>query len=78
MAHGLPVITSDAPGLVELISGQKYGLSFTNNDTNDLSEKIKRLHYDRSLLEKFSLLSLNRSKDFDILKIVKEYDMLYQ
>ena len=36
MAHGLPVITSDAPGLVELISGQKYGLSFTNNDTNDL------------------------------------------
>ena len=62
MAHGLPVITSDAPGLVELISGQKYGLSFTNNDTNDLSEKIKRLHYDRSLLEKFSLLSLNRSK----------------
>lgn len=53
LASGTPVITSDLGGMSELIEVGSNGLLFKPADAKDLSEKIRPLIHDRSLIENF-------------------------
>lgn len=76
MAAGKPVIASEVPGLEEIVSG--YGVLFTKNDHNELSNKIKELLSNKKIIEKYSLLSLRRSNEYDITSMADKYLKVYE
>lgn len=75
MAAGKPVIASDIPGLGEVVRGA--GILFEKGNTQELSSKINNLFEDKSLYDIISKKCINRSKDYDVKRMVLEYLRLY-
>ena len=72
MASSVPVVSSDAGGLPELISNGKSGFICKIGDIDDMVEKSLYILNDDNL-SNFKDESFNRSKDFNINIILPRY-----
>lgn len=76
ISFGLPVVSFDHNGGKEILSNGKFGVLISNNDVSKMGEEIIKLINDRSILENYQMLSLKRSKDFTIDKIIRKWKSL--
>ncbi len=74
---GVPVITSNLGGMVELVQHEKNGLLFEPGNVEDLKKKINRFIEDPSLIKKLTQKPKNvRSIQQDAQKIIEIYNKL--
>ena len=76
MAAGLPVLSSDVPGLDEVIGNDEY--MFTAGKSEQLADKISQLCTAVDLYDKASAYAVNRAKLYTINKFRDGYYGLYQ
>lgn len=77
MSLGLPIIASNTIGAHELLDGGKYGILVDPLDVRSFVKQISSLLENREKLNTYQKLSLQRSRDFELEKIVDEWqDML--
>jgi len=72
MATGLPIIYLKEPALREVVGDNGICV----NNKQELKTTILNLLYDNDICEKYSQLSKERSKFFDIKKTIKKFDEL--
>ena len=77
MSKGVPVISSNTGGIPEVNIHGVTGFLSNVGDVIDMSENALYLLKDKERLNNFSQNALNRSKEFNIETIVKEYEDLY-
>jgi glycosyltransferase involved in cell wall biosynthesis len=79
MALGIPIITTDTPFGPSEIVGQnsKYGYLVPVGDHCKMANKILKLSTSSSIRAKYSNLSLKRSKDFDVNKMITDYESVF-
>lgn len=78
MASELPVIVSDRGALPILIDQRKNGLIAKFKDVKDLKDKINLLLNDKKLTAKIKINEKQFVKQFDLKKIIKQYEKLYE
>lgn len=76
MAASKPVIASNVSGLRDIVDSA--GILFEKGNDKELSEIIQELLSNNSEYERISKLCFERSKMFDINKMVEEYENLYK
>ena len=76
MAAGLPVLSSDVPGLDEVMGSHEY--LFTVGESEQLADKISRLCNAVDLYDSASKYAVNRAKLYTIDKFRDGYYGLYQ
>lgn len=76
MAAGKPVVATDIPGLAQVVKGA--GILVPHKDYNSLAEEIKHLVVDSNYYHKIACQCYERAKMFDIHKMVKLYENVYQ
>ena len=77
IAAGLPVLVSDTEGPMEIIEYGTLGMSFKNEDINDLANKLESIlkgEYDYSLIEK-AIQKVYQNYDVELTakKYINEY-----
>jgi glycosyltransferase involved in cell wall biosynthesis len=78
MRAGLPVISTDCPvGPGEILENGKYGILIPVKDPYSMAAAVNKLLKDSQLYEKYSTLSQQRVKEYDIKVIAKRYDELF-
>ena len=75
MACGLPIITSNAEGCVDVIDRGKFGLLFQKNNVKDLVSKMNKIR-SKKIHSKYFLKSKIRIKDFALKNIIQDYKKL--
>ena len=77
LACGIPVITFKTPsGATDIIKNNKEGFIVPMDDIDCLSKKILELICNEYLLKQFSVSAKKRSLDFDVKKIMPQYDSI--
>lgn len=76
MASNKPVITSDVPGLREIV--KDYGLLFQQGNSKELADIVLRLYNDKEYYDEVADKCLNRAKEFHIDKMVNSYINVYE
>lgn len=74
MAVGLPIVSFKHNGSEEILSHGKYGLISEQGDVNQLYSFIYDLIVNEDLRKKYSILSIERVKDFSINKIISQWE----
>lgn len=69
MSFGLPVVSTNHAGAIELLGDDEYGLVGKIKDADSLLELINRLIADNNLLQYYSNQSLQRVRDLNINQI---------
>ena len=77
MASSVPVVSSDAGGLPELIENGKSGYICKIGDVDDMSKKSLEILDDKNL-KFFKDNAFKRAKIYDIEKILPEYIKMYE
>ncbi len=77
MACGVPVISTDIPGVTELISNRITGWLVKPKDAAELSTEILRVLHSPSEMENVRLAATETVNHFSIYKIAMEYQNLY-
>lgn len=75
LASGKPLIASNAPGLKQVV--ENAGLLFEIGDDIELANHIKRLLDDKTYYDQIAQRCLEKSKKYDIKKMVKAQMELY-
>lgn len=75
MAAARPVVSSDVPGLHEIVGG--YGVLFPHEDAKALAKEIMRLAEDREWYDNVVSKCQERARMFDIQKMAEGYRNLY-
>ena len=78
MAAGLPVITTDGPGCIDVIDNGSYGEMVPVGEPSALARAMHRLHTDEELRTHYVHASKKRAKDFSWNSIVRQYITAYQ
>ncbi len=78
MAAGLPVVTTDGPGCVDIIDNGSYGKMVPVGDIAALAEAMYDIHTDTNLRSHYIAASRGRAKDFSWDNIVRQYINAYQ
>lgn len=73
MVLGKPIISTYCSGPNELLEEGKYGMLVENSE-DGLYQIIKTINANKNMLYEYSIKSLNKSKDFDIQKTIKEIE----
>lgn len=73
MVLGKPIISTYCSGPNELLEEGKYGMLVENSE-DGLYQIIKTINTNKNMLYEYSIKSLNKSKDFDIQKTIKEIE----
>lgn len=73
MVLGKPIISTYCSGPNELLEEGKYGM-LVGNSEDGLYQIIKTINTNKNMLYEYSIKSLNKSKDFDIQKTIKEIE----
>lgn len=76
MSFGLPIIAFEQTGSSEVLMNGKYGCLVKNGDINEMSKKISQLITQENLRMSYSKQSLERVKDFNIEKLLEEWNQL--
>lgn len=76
MAAGLPVIASDVEGLRQIVDGA--GLLFPCGDANLLAELVNKLFEDKSYYNQVRQKCIERSKCYDVKRMVDAYLDVYK
>ncbi len=76
LACGLPVISSDCKsGPREILGKNEYGLLYDVGDVTALTKSMQYYLYDESIdLAEIKIKNLQRLEDFEIGKIMKEFE----
>ena len=74
MSCNLPIISSETQWWNEIILDNKYWILFKNNNKQDLFKAMEWIYLDKDLREKYKEKSIERSKDFNLEKIIKEWE----
>lgn len=78
LSLGIPVISTDCKsGPREIIGNNEYGILVPVNDSKRLEEEIEKVLTSKIDLTELKYKGKQRSKDFKALKIVKEYELLF-
>ena len=75
MAAGKPFVASNVNGLREVTDG--YGILFPHEDAEALANIIQKLHDDTELYNRIAEKCYERARQFDIEKMVAQYDTVY-
>lgn len=78
MACGMPVISSNAGGLPELVIDGEVGYTSDVGDIDDMAKNAVKLLSDNDLWTKFSSQARERAAGFSPQKIVDQYESYYQ
>lgn len=76
MASKKPSIATDVSGVREIV--KNYGLLFKQGDSEALANHILKLHKDKEYYDVIAGKCLERSKEFDINKMVQQYIEIYK
>jgi len=74
---GVPVLSTDCSGPVEILDGGKYGMIVENSEEG-LYRGLKQLYEDRALLEEYRKKAIERRGFFDEEKIFKQITDLFE
>jgi L-malate glycosyltransferase len=77
MAAGVPVISTNAGGLPEIAIQGETGYLNDVGDIEGMSDNAIRILGDEAILKQFKANAYNHSKNFDIHRIVPQYEALY-
>jgi glycosyltransferase involved in cell wall biosynthesis len=77
MACGLPVVTTEAGGVVDIVKNGENGFITPVGDVDALSESMIELIENVELRKEMGVASRRRALDLDILSCVKQYEKLY-
>lgn len=77
MASHVPVISSNAGGLPEVNIDEKTGYLCNVGDVNSMAKKAIELLKDENKLNEFKSKAYEQAKQFDIQKILPQYEALY-
>ena len=72
MSMGLPVITTNVPGNIEITNDS--ALLFSPRDSKGLTRAIKSIIFDKNLKAELGIKSLDRIKDYDIQVTVNKWE----
>ncbi|MGQ4646880.1 glycosyltransferase [Lyngbya aestuarii] len=72
MAYGLPIVTSDASGIPEVIKHKTHGLVFKTGDSCDLLENLRWALRNPDKMQEMAQNAQLRAKDFSEERMVKE------
>lgn len=72
MAHHLPIITSDASGIPEIIDNKVHGLLFSKGDKEELKEAILWGLRNPEAMKKMALNAAEKVKDFSEEKMIDQ------
>ena len=64
LATGVPIVASDIPSNTEILTENKNCILFNSDDSDNLSQEVKKLWQDYSLREKISKNSIELSRQF--------------
>ena len=78
MAAAVPVVSTNAGGLPEINIDGVTGFLSDVGDVNDMSKKIIGLFSDEKAFAAMKKNAFDQAKNFDIDKIVPEYENLYK
>ncbi len=78
MAAGAAIIASDLPAFVNVLGDGSYGLTFKNEDENDLARKIIELGKNHSLRKSLSVRAREGANRFDWSEVGPEVMNVYQ
>ena len=78
MAAGLPIITTDGPGCIDVIGNGSYGEMVPVGDPSALARAMHSLQTDEDLRTHYIGASKKRAKNFDWDSIVRQYITAYQ
>lgn len=78
MACGLPVITTKAGGVVDIVKDYENGLLVEVENKMQLINAMKKLIDDSELRERMGKVSLEYSRKYDISECTKSYERLYE
>ena len=76
-AAGIPVVASSTGGIVKIITHEKDGLLFKNDDMSDLYDQMERLIQDDMLRYTLIENSLDEVKQYDWKNIAQKLDNIY-
>ena len=77
MAVGVPVISSNSGGIPEVNIHGYSGFLSDVGDTSDMAKNALKLLSSEETLAEFKKNAINRAREFDIRKIVGQYELLY-
>jgi glycosyltransferase involved in cell wall biosynthesis len=69
MASGLPIVTTPAQGIKHIVKNNQTGLLFTENDHQELADKVIELYNNHNLYHRLSRNALK-----DVYKLVWDYE----
>lgn len=76
MASGLPVVAVDATGTSDVVVDGVHGI-LTPDDPVELASALRRMLSDSDLRRRCSEASLERSREYDILKLARRMEAVY-
>lgn len=78
MACGMPVISTNAGGLPELVVDGEVGFTSEIGDIDDMARNTLKLLQDDALYTEFSINARAKAAEFSPLKIVDQYESYYK
>lgn len=78
MACGLPVIAFENSGPTEILDNGEYGILVPKYDVNEFAQAIIRLIENPNELRYYSQKSLERSNDFSLSAIIKQWEYIIE
>lgn len=77
MSAGLPIVSYNLDCVSEILDGGKYGILVKKGEIKGLADKIIRLLKDDELREHYSRMSLERSKRYTQVEVVRNIEKMY-
>lgn len=77
MACGLPVISTDAGGVRDIVKNNENGLIIEIGDVKGVANAIGKLATDKELRKEMGENSLRMAGQYDVRKMTREYETLY-
>ena len=78
MAAGLPVITTDGPGCVDVVGNGAFGKLVPVGNPSSLAKAMQGFQEEKALREQYISASQRRAKDFSWETVVAKYLTAYQ
>lgn len=76
MSAGKPFVASDVDGVHEITNG--YGILFLHEDDRALADILLELSSDKDYYDKIAERCCQRAKEFDVGRMIQEYNVVYE